>query len=320
MPRKSATSQRRTLSSGSKAAKRASIAEWDALLARYPVGAPLDRVAQGAGVLAANACVLRLLWTGRMQPFDLVLLVLLEALLLTAIANVQMLFVPMSARMEKPRPLAAKLGVLLFALIWLAGVYGIFLGALLGSWPELVAAARDPWLTLRHSGIVWPLAITLVGAGVDAVRDGLHWKARGGYFMSTPGFYAGARWLTLFLGGIPFVLPFFALAIGLGTGVKRTSEFLAQRARKEGWKRLRARLLWLTPVAALLLLYGASNLLEAFRYASLTPLQLWALGYCFAKFASEAFVSFLPWFGSKARADEAKALGEEPVDATSGAG
>ena len=35
----------------------------------------------------------------------------------------------------------------------------------------------------------------------------------------------------------------------------------------------------------------------------------WAIGYCSAKLASEAFIAFMPVIASKARTEEAAALG-----------
>ncbi len=313
VPKRTPSQARPRLAGKARAAKKVSIAQWDAMLARYPVGAPLDRVSQGASVLGANAYVLHLLWSGRLQPVELVLLVFVEALLLAGIAHTQMLFVPRSAWMEKPQPLRAKLGVLLFAAIWLAGVYGIFLGALLGGGAQMLAAARSPWTTLERSGLLWPLGIALFGAGIDAVRDWMHWRSRGGYFLSTPAFHAGARWLTLFLGGIPFVLPFFALAIGVVTLLKRVGERLASSAATPAGKRLRALLLGLGPVGALAIFYGGGFLLREIEETFVTKVELWALGYCAAKLASEAFITFLPWIASHARRDEARELGEEPA-------
>lgn len=302
----------KAMSATARSAKLKSIAQWDAMLARYPVGAPLDLISQGAGVLAANAFVLHLLWTGRMQPFELVLLVALEAVLLTAIARVQMLFVPASALMEKPQPLRAQLGTLLFGTVWLGAVYGIFLGALLGSGPQLLAAAKEPWLTIERSGLVWPLAIALLGAAVDSVRDWMNWRARGGYFLSTPGFYAGARWLTLFLGGIPFFIPLAAVFFGGVTLLKRMGERFSSAAASSRSRPLRSVLPWLGLGAGLLVIFGITRLVRAVEASSLTTAEAWAIGYCSAKLVSEAFVAFLPWMAKWARADEAAKLGEAP--------
>lgn len=309
MPRTPRT--RPKLTGKARAAKKISIAQWDAFLARYPDAAPLDRLAQAAGVLGANVYVLQLLWRHKVEPVELVLLVLSEALLLTGIAHVQSLFVPREALMEKPTSLASKLSLGLFATVWLGGVYAIVVGAMLGQWRELLAALTAPWPTLRHAGLQWPLAITLAGALFDAVRDRMHWRSRGGYFLSTPGLTAGARWLTLFFGGIPFALPFFAFAFGLRALVKGLGSVFAAKAaagtRLGGFRRY---LPLLVPVLGLGVFFGGAQLVEAIQDTFVTGLELWALGYCLAKLASEAFITFLPWIAKAARTSEIGELAE----------
>lgn len=323
MPENAATRRPRAgapkaLSTTARIAKRKSIAQWDAMLARYPVGAPLELLSQAVGVVAANAFVLHLLWTQQMRPFELVFLVAVEAVLLTAITRVQQLFVPAEALPEKPRPLGEQLGTALFGLVWLGAVYGIFLGALLGSGPQIVAAAQAPWATLRASGLVWPLAIALAGAAIDSARDWMYWRERGGIFLSTPGLYAGARWLTLFLGGIPFFIPIAALFFGVVTLVKRVGERTEAAARSARSRTLRSILGWLVPAIGLLAISGITALVHALENSSLTTAQGWAIGYCSAKLVSEGFVAFLPWMARWARRDEAKALGEPAAETTTG--
>src|SRR5262245_44233019 len=172
-----------------------SIAQWDAIAARYPLSSPLDLVRQGAVMAIGNLVTARLVVRGELRPWELVLLVGFEAVALSAIAWLQILFVPASARMEKPQPLLQRIPVLLFGLVWLGFVYGIVLGAYVGDLQPLLAAARHPLATLATSPVRWPFAIAIFGALLDAVADWRHWRSRGGYFLSTPGFNAGARWL-----------------------------------------------------------------------------------------------------------------------------
>ncbi len=295
-----------------KSAQRAPRGQWDALLARHPLGAPLDLVSQAIVVLSANAFVFHLLWTKQMHPFELVLLVGLEAVLLSLVAWVQMRFVPRSAWMSKPRPLRARLAVALFGLIWLGMVYGIFLGAFLGSGAQLVAAARAPWVTMQRSGLVWPLAIAVLGALVDSVRDYMHWRSRGGAFVSTPGFYAGARWLTLFLGGIPFFIPLVVLFFGTVALIQRASATLARRfadgdsaspaAASAGARPAPALPQWLQVVFGGVLLLAFAAIFNGIGWALESGVAGWAIGYCSAKLVSEAFITFLPLIASRARA------------------
>jgi len=284
----------------SKEEKLASIAQWDAMLARYPLGSPLEQLWQFTVLLTSNGVTLHLLLTGRMRPWQLIVLVALEAAILTSIAWVQVRRVPASALMEKPQPLRQRLGVLAFGLFWLAFVYGLIVVGWLDSGPELAAAARQPLETLRRSGLRWPLAITVLGAAVDAVRDGLHWRERGGYFLSTPGFNAAARWLTLFLGGIPFLVPIAAVGWVIVTLVERLSG--RRRGKTAG------------PPAAveLLLLPGLSlGVFGVMGWLISAGVSGWAVGYCSAKLVSEAIVCSLPLIAARARSEETAALDGE---------
>ncbi|MEO8274875.1 MAG: hypothetical protein ABI639_01570 [Thermoanaerobaculia bacterium] len=308
----------RQLSPASKSAKLASIAQWDAMLARYPPGEVLDLVSQAIFVLCSNAIVLHLVWTGKVRPIDLVLLVTLEAILLTTISWVQMRFVPESALMEKPKPFRQRLGVLLFGLVWLGGVYGIIFGGFLGAGPQVLEVFRNPWETLRSTGLIWPLAISALGAAVDSVRDWMFWRSRGGFFLSTPGFYAMARWLTLFLGGIPFFVPFAALAGGAVTLFKRLSDRLSPRVVKDlavpagAGRAQRFRISygsrWIGAILVLGALLAFSSVFRVVGWLMSQGVTGWAIGYCSAKFLSEGFITFLPFIASRARQEEAAGL------------
>ncbi len=280
--------------------KAASIAEWDALLARYPAGSPWEMARQFLSVVAGNAVVLYLLVTGRMRPFHLVALVALEAVILTAIAWIQARMVPRSALMDKPQPLPARLGTLAFGAVWLGFVYAIILGAMLGAGGEALEAIRHPLAALRQDALLWPLALTTTFAVADAVRDWMQWRSMGGYFLSTPGFNSAARWLTLFLGGIPFFVP---LAFGMWT-IVTVAERLKKRVAGSPASAAAASKLapFIAPAVAAALLGVIGWLLEA-------GVSGWAVGYCSAKLASESLLVFLPLIASKARAEEAGETG-----------
>ncbi len=282
----------------SKTEKLASIAQWDALQARYPLASPFELVRQSAVLLIANLVTVRLVLNGQMQPWELVALVAVEAVALTGIAWLQTRFVPAEARMDKPKPLRERLSVALFGLAWLGFVYAIILGAFLRDLEPLLAAARDPWTTLRTSALRWPLAISLGGALLDAVADWRHWRERGGYFLSTPGFNAAARWLTLFLGGIPFIVPIATVAWAIVTLAKRFDTRGRAGAAGRG-----------LPIAQLLLLpalaLGVFGLMGWLIQAGVLG---WAIGYTSAKLVSEALILFLPLIAVKASAEERAAL------------
>lgn len=67
-------------------------------------------------------------------------------------------------------------------------------------WELAVLVALEALAYLGHGAIRWPLAVALGGVLVDAGADWRFWRRHGGTFVSTPGFTAMARWLTLNLG------------------------------------------------------------------------------------------------------------------------
>jgi hypothetical protein len=278
-----------------RASKLESISQWAAIEARYPLSSPLDLVRQAAVMAFGNLVTARLVVRSELRPWELVFLVALEALVLSLIANIQVRFVPLSARLEKPQPLTQRIPVLLFGLVWLGFVYGIVLGAYVGDLQPFLAAARDPLGTLRTSPLRWPFAIALLGAFADAVVDWRHWRARGGPFLSTPGFNAGARWLTLFLGGIPFFVPIAGIGWAIATLVQRIERRKTGPAGSLGLQAL------LIPALAI----GVFGTMGWLIHAGVLG---WAIGYCSAKAASEALILFLPLIAHRAGREERAAL------------
>ncbi len=282
---------------GDPAAKQRSIAEWDALLARYPLGSPLELARQLGVVAIANLLVVRMVVKGDLQPWELVFLVGLEAVILTVIAWLQTRMVPRSALMDQPRPLRERLATLLFGLFWLGCVYAIILGAFLHQSDALLAALRSPWATLQSSALRWPLAVTVFGALIDAVADWRHWRERGGWFLSTPGFNGMARWLTLLLGGIPFFVPMAAILfaiVGLSQRLKATRRVSGQI------------------LAVPALCFAVFGVMAWMLSAGVLG---WAIGYCSAKLVADSFILFLPLIAKRARAEEAAAPPPSPAPA-----
>lgn len=291
---------------GSRKEKLASIAQWDAVKERYPIASRWELLRSGAAVVTANLVTLRLLLRGELQPWELVLLVAIEAVVFIAIAWIQGRFVPASARMDQEMPLRERLVTLAFGLFWLAAVYGLILGLFLKDLPPLLAALRDPLRFLATSSIRWPLAISLAGAVVDAVADQRFWRKRGGYFLSTPGFAAGARLLTLFLGGIPFFIP---LAIGgwlISLVIQRVQKIVV--APRTGPAKLFAFVVVPGMMIGLFYLMG---------YLIRGGLLGWAIGYISAKMASEALILSMPLIATKASAEERAALESAKTSAKS---
>ena len=193
-------------------------------------------------MVAANFLTARALWRDEIRPWELVALVGLEALALSAISWVQLRFVPPDARPPEDGPkktVAQRIGMLAFLVLWLSFVYGVVFAALLQESAPLRETARDPLSFLRTSAIRWPLLVAVVGALLDAFADWRFWKSRGGTFVSTPAFTGLARWLTLILGGIPFFVP-FAGGVALIAGIAKLVERRYGPGAKSGDGRPRA--------------------------------------------------------------------------------
>ncbi len=273
--------------------KLASIAEWDALAGRYPPG---DRLALGQQIvlmLASNAFTVYLLVTHRMQPVHLVLLVAIEAVLLTLVSIGQSIFVPPEAKKASEQSVGQRIGALAFGLFWLAAVYSLVFAGLLHMDLSFGDQLQHPIEMIRQAGLVWPLGITLLAAIVDSVKDAAYFREHGGIFVSTPGLNAIARWLTLFLGGIPFFIPLVAV----GWVISKVAERLNRRSTSVP----DAGLAIVVPILCLGVFGVMSSLISA-------GLSGWAIGYCSAKFASELLILCMPLIAVKARAEEIAAL------------
>jgi len=289
---------------GSMRQKLASIAFWDALRRRYPVASHWELVRQGSGVLAANLLAARALVRGEMRPWELVVLVAFEAIAYSLVAWIQLQFVPPTARPEaeeKSLSLVARLPALAFGLFWLVCVYGLVFGFLLRDLGPFLAAVREPLAYLEESAIRWPLAVAIAGLLLDAIADRRFWLHHGGTFVSTPAFTAMARWLTLFLGGIPFFVPF---AAG-GWGVAQAAKAIERIDRRHPLGPKRGRLpavILVLPVLGLGLMMLVGWLMQAGELG-------WTIGYCSAKFASEMLILGVPLLAERASREERAELG-----------
>ena len=280
------------------------LSDWEQLLHRYPLASPWGLALQIGGTLVGNGLVVWLVASGRMTPFELVLLVAIEALLLIGIAWLQKRSVPPEAVDPNPMGIKERLQTLAFLLVWLGGVYSFVFFGMVPSGAEMLAALRDPLAFLSASALKWPLLITLATAAVDALQDASHFRRHGGKFLSTPGFQGAARMLTLILGGIPFAVPFFATVIGLKLGVEKARAAWAGRDQRS------SRHAFVTTVLALAALPAIWFVLQAADYVTRAledGVAWWALCYGAAKFVSELFIVCLPLIATKAKAeDEAK--------------
>ncbi|HNZ95996.1 MAG TPA: hypothetical protein PKM64_02235 [Thermoanaerobaculia bacterium] len=278
---------------------------WSALAARYPAGSRWELVRPATAVVVANFLAGKALLRGELQPVELVLLVALEAVLLSAISWIQYFSVPAAARPDAQQPRMSpleRLRALLIGLLWLGIVYGVVFVYLLRQPPEWHTLAPGPLGFFRTSAIRWPLAATAGGALLDAFADRAFWHRRGGTFVSTPGFTGLARWLTLVLGGVPFFVP---MALGLG-GVlallQRGERRLRGRDGSAGTERapsiqLRIALLVLVPV-------GVAGVFRGLRWLTTAGPDGWMIGYLAAKLLAELALLGLPFLARQEAAAE----------------
>lgn len=279
--------------------------DWQQMLRRYPLASPWGLAFQIGSTLAANALVVWLVASGRMTPFELVLLVALEAILLIGIAWLQKHSVPPAAREPDALTPRDRLQTFAFLLVWLGGVYSFVFFGFVPSGAEMLGALRDPLAFLAGSSLKWPLAITLATAAIDALQDHAHFRRHGGKFLSTPGFQGAARMLTLILGGIPFAVPFFGAVIGLKLAVEKIHARLTRDKERPNRNALFVTLLALAVAA---LVWTGATLLDRIDLALQRGVAWWALCYGAAKFVSELFIVSLPLIATKAQAeDEQKA-------------
>jgi hypothetical protein len=286
----------------SKAAKLKSLREWEMVIKRYPLSSPLGLGFQVLTTLGGNITIAWLVANGRMSPLELVLLVAIEAVMLVAIAMIHSKFVPKESLQEQHMPLRASLGTLAFGLFWLGCVYGLVLFAFVPSGDELHRLTADPVAFLLGSNLKWPLLITLVGALIDVLQDHAHIGRHGGQFISTPGLQGAARWMTLFLGGIPFFMPVVAVIALLVAIGKRIGQWLQKR--QGGSKDFEAVVMTVMAPLMMVAFFGTFSGLVT------SGVSGWAIGYATAKFISEIFVVCLPLIAKTAHAEETAALNE----------
>jgi len=260
-------------------------AEWQALTARYPMSHPATLAVPLLSALAANGTLCWLVVTRALSPFELVLMVVIEAILFVLIAWLQHVPVPKASRLSgNPMGWVARLVQSLFALVWLGAMYGMVLFLWYRQGGEARSLVADPWAYLGQSKLWIPVAIAAAGAMVDALLDWQHWRKHGGLFVSTPATTGAARWLTLFLGGIPFMMPMLLILLAISQ--------VAELAKKIVGKN-HALPLVLIPVVMLCVAGSMGWMMQS-------GVSGFAIGYTTAKFAADGLIVFLPWIGKKA--------------------
>ena len=264
--------------------------EAQAWLKRFPAHGWGTFALNAASLVAGNGLVLWMMLTGRVRGAHLIALTFAEAIVLAALAWIVHLCVPRSAWSDQPKPWKERLGLFAFLAVWLGGAYSVSL-LMIEGWPDFLALLRSPqpWIDAR---LHWALGITTLLGIVHAVGDVAHWRSHGGRMLSTVSNDAGARVLTLILGGIPFAMPFFAVSIGAFKGI----EFVAKKFGAHPEQSVVVGLLMLAAA------YGAFMLVDSLIASGVAG---WAIGFVLARLIAETLIAAIPLAMSYAARDPA---------------
>lgn len=234
---------------------------------------------QALAVLAGNALVFWLLASGRLPGAGLILLVVIEFVLLLALANLAALPVPREHLYEPPKPWREQLFMLGFLVVWAGGAYSITLLMIQG-WGDFLAYFSDAsrWHT---TGLSWAIGATTALALFTAAGDWLRYRTKGPPYMPALGLDVMSRLLTLMFGAIPFAVPFFVVTIGGFKGV----EYVFKRLGQKPGHSIAAGL------AMLAVGYGGFAVIG---WLISTGVSGWATGYVLAKCLSELMVVAIP--------------------------
>lgn len=246
---------------------------------------------QVTSVVVGNAVVAYLLLVRQINPVYLVLLVGLEAMLLSVVETCQQAFVPREAIPEELRG-GGRLFTLAFCLVALLFMNGMLLAGMFDAGPALLVLLKHPIEELVRAQLFWPLAITLAAGLLDARRDLKNFAAAGGTLVSTPGWNGRARWLTLTLGAIPSAIILLAPIWVAGKVLERSQR----------------------KVTNLLLWALGGIVLSGFYLAYLqvsSGFVGWTIGYCIAKVTSELLILTMPLAAAPAGERKSAQAGEE---------
>lgn len=257
-----------------------------ALIDRYPPGHRNALWKQVLSVVVGNSVIAYLLLVRQINPVYLILLVGLEAMLLSVVETWQQAYVPRSAIPEELRG-CGRLFTLAFCLVALLFMNGMLIAGMFDAGPALLTLLRNPLEEFAQAQLFWPLAITLAVAILDARRDLRHYARHqadsGGTLVSTPGWNGRARWLTLTLGVIPAAILILAPFWIAGQVIERTERKGRKVTKLPFWG-----LAGITLVGFVLAYYQISSGFVG-----------WAIGCCVAKITSELLVIGLPVMASR---------------------
>lgn len=259
---------------------------------RFPDQGKVPIVLNMIAALFGNAIIFLLVLDGYLRAAHLIVLVAAETLLLLIMSRAQLLLVPQRDWPEQPKPWSERWPILAFGVFWICGAYSITL-LFINGWGDLLELirSREAWIA---AWLHIPLACTLLIALVQALADYRHYRLHGGPFVSSILPDALGRLLTLILGGIPFAMPFFAVAFG---GFKAV-EYVARKARIE------PALAAVVSVAMLVVAYVAFALVELLIRHGVAG---WLIGFLFAKLAAEMAIAAIPLAMSEAAKEPAQA-------------
>ena len=249
----------------------------DALIERYPPGRRKALWKQVLSVVVGNSVVAYLLLVRQINPVYLVLLVGLEAMLLSLVETGQQAFVPRESIPEELRG-CGRLFTLAFCLVALLFMNGMLLAGMFDAGPALLTLLKHPVEEFVRAQLFWPLLITLATGLLDARRALKDFAVTGGTLVSTPGWNSRARWLTLTLGVIPGAI--------LIVGSLWVAGKVLERTKRKG-REVTNFLLWKLGAVVL------SGFYLAYLQVS-SGFVGWAIGYCVAKITSELLIVTMP--------------------------
>lgn len=181
-----------------------------AYIDRYPDLGPAAIAVTLASVLLGNAWLWWLSWRGALTPSGIVLLIFVEAVLLSLISSAQRASVPLKHRMKKERVKASKM-----LISWIAAVVGI--GGAYVMW-AVVLGETDTAIRLLTSPDAWmqyglhiALGITLLFTVIGLLADHRHYLRAGPPLVSSVDMEATARRVTLIYGALVFAIPMIGL-------------------------------------------------------------------------------------------------------------
>jgi hypothetical protein len=189
-------------------------------LARYPRPSLMAWVMVLLSILVGNTYLYWLIANGALTVTGLVLLVMVEAILLGVMAQIQLARIPTAHRPEPAQRFdhaGQAVGVWSVAIAVFGGVYWMWI-FMIGELPVLQAYLRSPQIWM-DSGILVALAITVTLGLAGAVGDAQHYRRHGKAFVSTLAIESSGRRVLLCFGAMMIALPLMTVFFGILGGL-----------------------------------------------------------------------------------------------------